>query len=384
MNTEVILKMVRPYLKDNQLTFKDFKNLFSFLSRQEQYGVVDLLVDNKIDFIDDSGKIFDYYGIQKKDKAENGQQENKELNNEDFIDIDDPNLEDGFEILYDEVIFKDKNATNPEDAVIYKNIKQSNDILCKLLQEGNMQAKQDLCVKNKRLVDKYVAAYENYYGNRLNFDDLEQAGMIGLIKAGERFDYKKGYQFSTYAVWWIRQGILREIFNNGFVIRVPVHMIENVIKITRLDNKYAKEESSYKDRLSVISKEIGKPIEYIEYCLMVRQNYLSYSSLDVPVGEDESTDLLALIKDEKAISVENEVGYIFLRDQLDRVLDTLTEREQRVLRLRFGLDDRRPRTLEEIGQEFNLTRERIRQIEAKAIRKLRHPSRSKKLRDFLN
>lgn len=383
MNTEVILKMVEPYLKDNKLAFGNFIKLFSFLSRQEQYGVIDILIENNIDFIDKNGKVFDYYGTQE-DSGKNNSDIQDGVDNEEEIDLDIPDLDDEFEILYDEDIFKDKKITNPDDTMVYKDIKQSNDILCRLLQEGNMQAKQDLCVKNKRLVDKYAGAYEKYYGNHLSFDDIEQAGMIGLIKAGERFDYTKGYQFSTYAVWWIRQSIVREIFDNGFAIRVPVHMMEKIAKITRLDNRYAGKEMEYEQRIAAIADEIGTPPEYVEYGLMIRQNYLSYSSLDVPVGEDESTELLELIKDDEAISVENEVSYIFLREQLDTVIETLTDREQKILRLRFGLDDGRARTLEEIGQEFNVTRERIRQIEAKALRKLRHPSRSRKLKDFLD
>ena len=187
MNTEVILKMVQPYLKDNKLAFGNFIKLFSFLSRQEQYGVIDILIENKIDFIDENGKVFDYYGTQEIDSGKSNSVIQDGLDDEEEIDLDIPDLDDEFEILYDEDIFKDKKITNPDDTMVYKDIKQSNDILCRLLQEGNMQAKQDLCIKNKRLVDKYAGAYEKYYGNHLSFDDIEQAGMIGLIKAGERF-----------------------------------------------------------------------------------------------------------------------------------------------------------------------------------------------------
>lgn len=377
MNTELILKLVKPYLKNNAISFSDFKNLFLFLSRKELYIVVDVLIEHHIDFIHDDGTKYDYVSDSR----------NQDDLDDEIIEIDDSldSSDDEFEILYDEDIFKDRNSAEQkkDDVFYYKNIKQSNEILCRLIQEGNQQAKQDICVKNKRLVDKYAGAYEKYYGNHMSFDDIEQAGMIGLIKAAEKFNINKGYLFSTYAVFWIRQAIVREIYDNGFAIRVPVHMMERINKVTKLDNFLAEKEMDYEERMQAISDELGIPIEFIEYCLMVRQNYLSYASLNTPIGEEQDVEIQDMVDDEEAVSVEDMVAASILHDILAEVLSILTEREQKVLNLRFGLEDGRTHTLEEIGKEFNVTRERIRQIEAKALRKLRHPSRLKKLKDFL-
>lgn len=378
MNTELILKMVRPYLKNNQIAFKDFKHLFSFLSRQEQYLVVDVLIANNIEFITDDGKKFDY---------DSGAVSEKDTNDDEIeLDVDlaeEVENDDDFEILYDEDIFKDKSVPKSNFVASYKDIKQSNEILCTLIQEGNEQAKQDLCVKNRALVDKYAWAYGKKYLTRLTFDDLEQSGMIGLIKAAERFEIQKGYAFTTYATWWIRQSVVRDIYDTGFLIRLPVHMMEKVNKIANLESKYIGEGLEFDQCISKIAKELGMPAEYVEYCMLLKVNYLSTSSLNIPVGEEESTELMELVPIEDETSVEDIVMMGNLRESLDEVLLTLTDREQKVLRLRFGMDDGRARTLEEVGKEFNVTRERIRQIEAKALRKLRHPSRSRKLKDYL-
>lgn len=378
MNTELILKLVRPYLKNNQIAFKDFKHLFSFLSRQEQYLVVDVLIANNIEFITDDGKNFDY---------DSGAVAEKDTNDDEIeLDVDlaeEVENDDDFEILFDEDIFKDKSVPKSNFVASYKDIKQSNEILCTLIQEGNEQAKQDLCVKNRALVDKYAWAYGKKYLTRLTFDDLEQSGMMGLIKAAERFEIQKGYAFATYATWWIRQSVVRDIYDTGFLIRLPVHMMEKVNKIANLESKYIGEGLEFDQCISKIAKELGMPAEYVEYCMLLKVNYLSTSSLNTPVGEEESTELMELVPIEDETSVEDIVMMGNLRESLDEVLLTLTDREQKVLRLRFGMDDGRARTLEEVGKEFNVTRERIRQIEAKALRKLRHPSRSRKLKDYL-
>jgi len=366
MNDDIVLKMVKPYIKNDAITYKDFEKIFSFLSKREQYSITDILAENKILLQD-----FEYTS------------ENSNENEGESIDEDDTIEE--FEILYNDNIFKDSSSSENEETLqVFDNIKQSNEILCHLIQEGNNQAKQDLCIKNKRLVDKYASAYEKYYGNHLSFDDIEQVGMIGLIKAAERFDFNLGTAFSTYAVFWIRQTIIREIYDNGFAIRVPVHMMERIAKVTGLDNKYALQELCFKDRLQAISNEMQCPVEFIEHCLMIRQNYLSYSSLNTPVGEAEETELQDLVRDEEAASVEDIVESSDLHALLMQILDTLTEREQKVLILRYGLLDEKKRTLEEVGKIFKVTRERIRQIEAKALRKCRHPSRSRKIKDYYN
>lgn len=370
MNEEIILKMVEPYLKDNAITYKEFDNIFEFLSLKEQYEVVELLFSHGISLED----------LEKDDDNENI------IDIEDVLELDfneaEENESEDFDVLYDDNIFKDKNSDNSH-VVLYKNIKQSNDILCRLIQEGNKQARQDICVKNKLLVDKYVNAYLRYFGNHLDFEDLEQAGYIGLLKAAERFDLKRDSAFSTYAVFWIRQSIVREVMDNGFVIRIPVHLMELIAKITRLDNQFNTKGYTYNERMHLIAEELDITEERVENLLAIRQQYLSYSSLNTPVGEEEETELEEIYVDKEQVSVEDIVANKMLCEQMKEVLLTLTEREQRVLNLRFGFVDGRTRTLEEVGREYNVTRERIRQIEAKAIRKLQHPSRSRKLKDYL-
>ena len=381
MNTELILKMVSPYVADNRLSFKDFKKLFSFLSRQEQYLVIDVLIANSIVFITDDGKIYDYKsGVALSDDDE---QEDEEIEDENELDVElAREYEDDEEKQYDDDLFKDKESPQSHFVASYKDIKQSNEVLCALIQQGNEQAKQDLCVKNRALVDKYAWAYGKKYLTKLSFDDLEQAGMIGLIKAAERYDLKLGYAFSTYATWWIRQTVVREIYDTGFLIRLPVHMMEKVNKITNLESKYAGEGNNHIECVNLISKELDIPPEYVEYCMSLKINYLSTSSLNSPVGEDEASELMEFVPVDNEETVEDIVMFGDLRETLNDVLGTLTAREEKVLRLRFGLDDGRARTLEEVGKEFHVTRERIRQIEAKALRKLRHPSRMKKLRPY--
>lgn len=221
-----------------------------------------------------------------------------------------------------------------------------------------------------------------YYGNKLDFEDLIQLGFIGLLKGAERFDASLGYQFSTYAIYWIKQTISRGICDVGYTIRIPVHMIERIRKVTNLDNQYGVVGYDYKKRLELISENLHISKDDIEECFLLRKNILNYTSLDIPVGEEEETAMLDVIPFEQE-RIEDIVARMELKDELNEVLLELTDREEKVLRLRYGLDDGRYRTLEEVGKEFHVTRERIRQIEAKALRKLKHPSRSKKLKDYL-
>lgn len=379
MNTELILKMVQPYLRNNQISFKDFKRLFAFLSRQEQYLVVDVLITHNIEFISDDGKKYDYYEDEGAKESETNEGE-VELNLELAESVDE---EADFEILYDKDIFKDKNVPKSNFVASYKDIRQSNEILCTLIQQGNEQAKQDICIKNRALVDKYAWAYGKKYITRLSFDDLEQSGMIGLIKAAERFEIQKGYAFTTYAIYWIRQFVVRDIYDTGFLIRLPIHMMEKVNKIANLESVYLGQGISHEECIKNISIELGMPEEYVEYCMVLKINYLAMSSLNTPVGEEEGTELMEFVPIEDEKSVEDIVMMGNLRESLEDALSTLKDREQKVLRLRFGMDDGRARTLGEVGEEFNVTRERIRQIEAKALRKLRHPSRLRKLRSYL-
>lgn len=226
-------------------------------------------------------------------------------------------------------------------------------------------------------------AYQKRFGNRLDFDDLEQVGFIGLIKAANRFNISQGTAFSTYAVFWIKQTISREIMDNGYAIRIPVHMMERINKVIAIDSQLSGEYTKVIQRIPLIADETGLSEEEVRECLILKKNYLTYASLDSPIGEEEDSFLGEMIPDTETPSVEDIVSNILLRKQLEESLSTLTLREQQIIRLRFGLDDGCPKTLEVVGQSFNVTRERIRQIEAKALRKMKHPSRSRKLKDFL-
>ena len=283
------------------------------------------------------------------------------------------NMEDGAVAIEKINVLKGRldGASEEEKAEIKEEIKK----LQRDVDKG-ADAKKRLAEANLRLV---VSIAKRYVGRGMLFLDLIQEGNLGLIKAVEKFDYKKGYKFSTYATWWIRQAITRAIADQARTIRIPVHMVETINKLIRVSRQLL-QELGREPSPEEIAKEMSMPVERVREILKISQEPVS---LETPIGEEEDSHLGDFIKDDNVPVPADAAAFTLLKEQLEEVLGTLTEREQKVLTLRFGLEDGRARTLEEVGKEFNVTRERIRQIEAKALRKLRHPSRSRKLKDYL-
>lgn len=336
MNKGYIANRIKPYLNSKgMLGEDDFNELFSMFSKQQQYEVINILIESDIEI--------DY----------------------DDIRINNPKSE-----------LKLEN-TSPYTAKIDK---LSNEQLCVIYQQGNKSALDVLVNRNKKLVWSRVIKYSRRYKHKLDDEDLVQYGLIGLIKAADRFDLKKETKFTTYSIWWIDQQIRRSIADYGFTVRLPVHYFEQINKLIRV---LAQNPGCSKQQIFELIKESGTNRDKFEEILMIIENIMSLASLNAFVGEDGESELGDFKIDDTSPSVEEQVEYNLLKETLDSVLSTLNYREKDVIELRFGLKDGIARTLEQVGIKYKVTRERIRQIEAKALRKLRHPSRSKRLKDFV-
>ena len=384
--------------KKNMLEYQDIADFFKDLNLDpEKFEmVIDYLEQNGIDVlkISNDDDVEDDIILEEEDEVE---VEKIDLSVPEGVSVEDPvrmylkeigkvpllsadeeielaqNMEDGAVAIEKINVLKGRldGASEEEKAEIKEEIKT----LQRDVDKG-ADAKKRLAEANLRLV---VSIAKRYVGRGMLFLDLIQEGNLGLIKAVEKFDYKKGYKFSTYATWWIRQAITRAIADQARTIRIPVHMVETINKLIRVSRQLL-QELGREPSPEEIAKEMSMPVERVREILKISQEPVS---LETPIGEEEDSHLGDFIKDDNVPVPADAAAFTLLKEQLEEVLGTLTEREQKVLTLRFGLEDGRARTLEEVGKEFNVTRERIRQIEAKALRKLRHPSRSRKLKDYL-
>ena len=355
--------------KKNVLEYQEISDFFKDqpLEVEQMEKVLDFLEASGVDVLRISGNdeelildVDDDADIEKMDDEEEIELDKIDLSVPEGVSIEDPVR------MYLKEIGKVSLLTADEEIE-----------LAKRMEQGDEEAKKRLAEANLRLV---VSIAKRYVGRGMLFLDLIQEGNLGLIKAVEKFDYRKGYKFSTYATWWIRQAITRAIADQARTIRIPVHMVETINKLIRVSRQLL-QELGREPTPEEIAEEMKMPVDRVREILKISQEPVS---LETPIGEEEDSHLGDFSQDDNVPVPADAAAFTLLKEQLIEVLGTLTEREQKVLRLRFGLDDGRARTLEEVGKEFNVTRERIRQIEAKALRKLRHPSRSRKLKDYLD
>lgn len=357
LNREYILEAIRPYLtKDKKLRESDFNRLFSDLTRKEQYQIIEILIDADIDYVDDEAS----------------------------PPIDQKSIIDIFTEIESESIVETKKSHAAPKSTLGRDAKQllglKNEQLCALYQQGDPLALEALVLKNEKFVYRdALALSKQFKQDSLTIDDIVQYGNIGLIAAADRFDVTRGFSFLTYAGHWIKQSITRNIIDHAYLIRLPVHVMERARRFwgVRAAHPNFTEAELIEE---IITLGYATSAKEIRHLLNLGDLYLNTTSLNVLVGEDEETELEEFIPSDS--SVEDVVEQTFLRESLENVLSTLTPREEKILHLRFGFDDGIERTLEDVGKMFNVTRERIRQIENKALRKLRHPSRTKHIRDF--
>ncbi|MCI5997515.1 MAG: RNA polymerase sigma factor RpoD [Peptoniphilaceae bacterium] len=365
----LIIEELTRYANDNNgivnNKYLESLDLFNLIDIDDIEEIKNKLLENQIEFIDESEDI-----------------EDLDID-DDLIDLDDDKEDIEEEIKLDD--FSDLKGFNIDDPVkmYLKEIgkipllsAEEERILAEEMEAGSIRAKKKLAETNLRLV---VSIAKRYVGRGMQFLDLIQEGNMGLMKAVEKFDFRRGFKFSTYATWWIRQAITRSIADQARTIRIPVHMVETINKLVRIERQLV-QEFGREPTNEEISEHMGIEVEKVNEIRKIAQEPVS---LETPIGEEDDSHLGDFIEDETAVAPDDAANFTMLKEQLNTVLNTLSEREKKVLELRFGLNDGTPRTLEEVGKEFEVTRERIRQIEAKALRKLKHPSRSQKLKDFL-